>query len=71
MQQGTASQPSPELTLTCRCSKKYCSRQALRSTARVRSWPLGDLIHGLRCYRRGGFTQVAAWEASQEDEPIP
>lgn len=41
------------LTLTCRCSRKYCSRQALRPSARTRSWPLGDLIHGLRCWGRG------------------
>ena len=43
------------LTLMCRCFRKYCSRQALRPSARTRSWPLGDLIHGLRCWGRGGL----------------
>lgn len=46
------------LTLMCRCFRKCCSRQALRPSARTRSWPLGDLIHGLRCWGRGGFIWV-------------
>lgn len=47
------------LTLICRCSRKNCSRQALRLSARTRSWPLGDLIHGLRCWGRRGFNRCS------------
>lgn len=55
------------LTPTRRWSRKYCSRQALRPSARMRSWPRGDLIHGLRCWGRRSLTSVPrrgfAWEA--------
>lgn len=49
---GVAAPPCPQgpvLTLTCRCCRKCCSRRVLKPKARARSWPFGDLIHGLRC----------------------
>lgn len=61
MGRGRGAVAAWELTLTCRCSRKCCSRQALRPSARTRSWPRGDLIHGLRCWGRRGLYAGAGW----------